>query len=875
MVRWSNGLILLVVLSVVSTAVAYAQERSAWLDSMEQNLTTLSASQSAPVVSTLWMPNLVPNLEKQPESLEELAEDFGLKVFEQDGVYVIAPEKRRDLDAIFAGDFQPVKTVGELSAQLLQTLDDAQWRMIGSEGGLSYQSLTREQQALAKQLFGPGFIVTAMVENPPYYPAPDVLQGAPAKSVSVRDGVFHAYLDTVYAHVENRYPDRPGSRNWGATATAPLGDCRVLCREAPPKENWDIAASSWPGDTLSPPPMIANTLKPSDLDYDSPKLRVPVSFDGKFSLQDLVSTIAKKTGMPLHASPGSDQVSLFISASNTPAGSVLKAFSLATMGTWRGFDTEFVFVPDKIGIGQLQARIHELGKQGDWRDSLANAWEDVVLDHDLLRKLPFEPGCKFIPSNEQLDLLWSCRDWHDWGIKWSALTPEQQSFLDKELSGHLAQDTALRSVLATIKINLAFQSPGMGVVRVWDEVDDPELNNIMPCLSNKQRFAVYDQDAPQGTNVPLTCDLRGCIRKPKRADDVAEIVASMERHGLNTLVIKVFTDGFTAFPSTEFPMISGLDPGYLEALISHAHSKGIKVWGMVDVLRWSDGIRRKVSDKDILDYDILGRTSAELLANLSRPIGIPAADAFYGGNIPPGEAVSPSNPSVHTRLQTLIGELGRYDLDGLVLDDFSMMSRSNGMLGHNGLMRQEFLRRHSVDSIDVPPSWSDKRMGDSAYTVLGYVPLQPVISSYYGLCGEWRGLYREACDDLLDGLIKKWCESKPDHPIWIVYAGQPDSPALDWAKLKGRIAGDIESPIGSRTSYSDGKSISIFGAHDGAGTLRFAQMLAQFQHQKLGSTVPNVVYPIKEPKDGILIDLSDAGRKEADYLRLIATPETK
>lgn len=837
-----------------------------------------------PVVAVLWTPPPGKDAKEDPTSLEEVAEASGLKLFEQDDVYVLGPAQRRDFTEVFSDTVHQMTPIAERCALLVHSLDDAQWWLLGSEQGLRFGMLRPEQQAMARQIFASGNVVVPVGPDGNQ----DLAKAIPADTMPLHESNVFARLEVSYIRLMIRLADgRYGySPSPSISTEAPVVDCWVLRREPLPAEQHDPLRL---GSVVLAPP-APNTLKTSDLHYGLSALSTPVSMSGRTNLRDLVAVVARQTGLKLYTSPGSGQIRLLVSASSIPAGRLLKAVSLATTGTWRAFGDGYVFAFDTVGIGQIWARVAELGYLRTMRwVALGEAFDNLITEKKILRRLPFAPGSTFTFSPEQLDELWRRRTQRhpeDRGIPWDALAAEQRDLVPEKLYLWLDAiwpdaDEQLRSVEGTIRIRLGFDFPHMGPVFISGESERSTLFDLLPSRADPARAERFFCDAAPEVRLPLTAPLRACIWKPSRRDKVANVVSTLKRHGFNTLYLKVFTDGYTVFPSDQFPQIAGLDPEYLPSIISLAHAKGIKVFGVVDVLRWSDGRKRHWLSKrpDLLDYDILGRTLTQRLRILGSSAGYRGAlKKFVYGEAVTGDAVTPFSAEAWATLRSVLKELASYDLDGLVLDHTWMMRIENGvgMLGHSGKARRQFFLQYGADSIDITPQWLRIPAAAPAL-IFGNTPLQPIISPCYReLPDKWRQCYRERCDDLLDDLIKKWSEAKTDSPVWVTDSfGAPARLTHDWSRFKGRLSGVLCPVLHDGRQYAEHglMAVPVFRACERLGTLMFATVLAEAQHQKLGGETVETGYMILPATEGIVIDLTCAGRKKSAYLRLILPPE--
>ena len=862
-----------------------AQEAGNNPPTLEQLLNDLAQKGlPGPLVATLETPPPDPGEQRtsgDASSPEGIAEAFGLKLFKQDGIYIIGAAERHEFADLFSDRVQRTRPASEWCSELVQSLTKWQFRALGSRMGLPFRGLNQDQQAIMAAIFSSGNVLAYVQPGI----EPDLSKAIPAESMPLRTSSISAWLEVARVRVgvpDERRSDRVNAR-FSTTVHPPSAEAA----------GWTLAerSSGRPPDrrTILPVPPVANTLKDSQLDYSLAALRAPVSASGRRNLRDFIARVAQATGLDLRASPGAEHVPLFVSASNVPAGSLLKAVSLATTGTWRRFGNAYVFTADLAGIGQITARLDELQalRQAD-RFRLDLGALRLIQDVQPFSALRFAHDSPFVVYPEQISRMLAAsnapaspdRHW----IPWSSLRPDQRAFLETQAAAQqdksddqaLGADPATRLVQPTVGINLAFHFPDMGPVR------PPEGSHGVTILppNELELMNLLSSNAPVTLKLPLNTSLRGYVCKPSKREGPADLISALDKHGFNTLYVRVFADGYAAFPSAQFPMLDGLDGDYLRRIVSLAHSKGIKVFAVVDVLRWSDGRRGHWLTKspELLDYDIFGQTHAQWASTRAVPDIQLAIEEFILGEGLTGDAVTPLSPVVRAKLEVLLGELASFSVDGLVLDHTAIDHPPDNVLpcndyargapGHSGIARQQFFLKYGVDSVDIPA----RPMGLERV----WMPLQPIIAACSQLRPGWEDLYKQGCDSLMDALVNKWTALRKDSPIWVMDMRSIDGPSRDWSKFRGRIEGvflnsiEFEPGAGRTTGL---KAIPAVGTSEHMGTLVFATLLATGQGLKFEGMFPEM--PTDKPweTDGILVDFTCAGRQKSDYLRLIAPPQ--
>ena len=864
------------VLSLILSAACFAAD-DAPKSAFEQQLASLA---KAPFVATLDVPN--PDNPKSdirnPKSLEELASSYGLMLFEQDGIQVIGPAEKVDFTDLLSGN-----TSSWISdpCKLISSLSDGQIAALGSPQGLPVRSLAPEQRAFLESSFSDAYQVNE--------PGQDSAIGDGTKDLPMEDARLIGWLEVSDVNV--RFPEG-GDKSIPSSPEVPLWGVMTPTKEA--------------NETTAGFRKVPNELKKSDLDYSQPALQVPVSITGRIDLRNLIDIVVRETGLNLRASPGSDKVYLYILASKVPAGSLLKAVSLATTGAWRRFEDAYVFTVDLMGIGQINALAAQLSARvlEDYEYSGFRAISRMQ-DLSVLTMLPFAPGTQFQPTRDQVQAMINMGS--QAALPWNALTPYQQTLIERQLwesnPERLSEPRDDWRTDFSVTLNLG--------------AEFPDLRRIK--LSLNQIFIVFFPDGgggggvapsltvvPSGTQEPQTSSwnasaryhlsinkpLRGYVCKPSRFETPVSLISTLKRNGFNALYLRVFSDGATAFPGKQFPRMAHLDASYLKQVIDQAHARNIEVYGVIDTLRWSYGSKDSWVSKypELLDYDVLGRTRPEFARTVMERLPQLDDDEETLSLVEFGEglncdAVSPFQPEVGKRLLGLLEELSAYDLDGLMLDYTTMRHTmpgdaddlyAAGRPGYNALACHEFFRLHGVDSIDIPPSSSG----------LDELPLQPIVTACSELRTAWTEFYRKGCDDLLESLSRKWKDLHPPHPQSDIRNPQSEIKVLctfragreshDWPRFKGLVDGVFISGVdfpGTAGHYYGLDSMPVLRASDKIGTLRFAALLASGLGYDVSGFPPEFVRESPWESKGVVLDFTTVGRRKNDYLRIIEPPK--
>lgn len=875
-----------------------AQNVTASPDSLERELSLLDQQRlPGPLVATLESAGIStqpPGPASSRDSLEALAERHGLKLFVEDGVYVIGPAERLDFSALFDGRIAPEQSAEALLVALIASLTPEQVRAMGSPQGLSFGMLNKDQQAMLKALFSPPRVVAPVSTSPSSQSGESLPAPIPAESIPLSTLKLHGWLEVsrveILAYEPGQSSDQ-GRRLGGDHLQTPASEALRLIEAAELSDTSNdpeylkrrqIAMRKT---SVTPGIAVRNTLKESHLDYSLPDLQKPMSLRGKVSISSLVEVVRKETGVKLNASPGCEAVCVYISATDVPAGRLLKAVSLATCGTWRRFGEEYIFTMDLIGIGQIAARLRELRPNSEaFVVTTLISWLTPESESNPVRHLPLRPSVGFALLSGQLSSLLAATESIEGvrGLPWAALTPEQQAFAEGRADHQEVHDDTYKAepdrsrwhIMPHIRTRLAFSSPGIGTFAPSGRMAQLMMNlEVFPPSDDLATIGRLWSDVPADYVLPVNKQVRAYIHKPERKDSVRSLISDLRQNGFNVLVLQVFADGYTAFPSKQFPMMEGLDADYVQNVISAAHEKGIRVLAGVDVLRWSDGSRKHwvTTQPDVLDYDVNGLTHAEWSRSWSPSYLAATMVDFVFGDSLTGDVVSPFSPKVRTMLKELLGELASYDFDGIVLDQMSMAHPEgpediatglySGSPGHHPLARQAFFAKYRADSVDVGTG------------PLEALPMQPVVRACSALDSAWRKSYRDAATDLCAYLLKEWTNSHSDGAVWVT-ANFGTETTVDWTKLRGLATAVLLPGMdhNSEGEFNGIRAFPVLRASDSAGTMLFYGLLARALGKQVVGVLRELNY-VQWKTDGIVFDFSNVNLKKNAYLRIIAPPD--
>jgi len=175
------------------------------------------------------------------------------------------------------------------------------------------------------------------------------------------------------------------------------------------------------------------------------------------------------------------------------------------------------------------------------------------------------------------------------------------------------------------------------------------------------------------------------VLEANTADDAKRAV---DEAATRTVYLNVFRRGETYWPSKSVPPTQSADAAVLPAAIAEARVKDVKLYAVVDLLRWGQQADTETS----LPWS--GSVDEDVTVD-----GHPAGDGDHW--------VSPADPRVREILAGLVRELGSTSgLAGIVLRDVAGPGYYGGAkqpveLGYSESMRLAYLRNRHEDPVDV------------------------------------------------------------------------------------------------------------------------------------------------------------------------------
>ncbi len=599
---------------------------------------------------------------------------------------------------------------------LAASLSDSQWAALTSEHGLGLSDLTDDtQRGLFHALFT-GRQLFVGSEDPALADVP------PEKRTDVRDDT--AQIDGTRIRLAQtarmQLHNKSGTTLFSSSNGRPDAASRLHTYR--PKA-LPLSAQH----TVSLRAEVPNTLKPSDLDWDSKALAVSVPIAGLRTVGDLVTRIGQLSSLELYADPHYAAKTLTFSGPMpaVPAGDLLRAVCVCVTGAFRKVGPAFVLTDDIVGVGVRRKRLIDWedqanGSESTMRRKLAlSLLERHAADvrtlkayGDPLGLTPEEIAA--IPNDEIMNNLPSMISI---SYPFVNLSPAQQVWMrqqaeayeEKLHSGALTTESASPEPDLTHDVSLRMIIQMQLIVPSESQAVDTSLSNIGISLfwpniedmiaAAKARGVDVDGKAAALAKLPPPPPLspllhagprRALLAHPYTAAEVDALVAAMQKLGLNQLWLNVFSGGANHVKTSGS---SGTD--ILTEALTKTRGTGIQVYAHLNLLTWGAEPPDSARDLTIDGKDSRQEAIAE---NEASPDPVYDDDDNIIPFVAPSVTVSPAAPAVQQTLSALVQDLAaRPELAGIVWED----AESSSIVGYTPQMRLAFLRAAHADPVDI------------------------------------------------------------------------------------------------------------------------------------------------------------------------------
>ncbi|MCA1596390.1 MAG: hypothetical protein LC772_08205 [Chloroflexi bacterium] len=572
-------------------------------------------------------------------------------------------------------------------------------------------------------------------------------------------------LGNPYSYIMNTLPSSTG-RSYSMSFTGP-----------PP------AAA----DTLDGVPVkfqLPNRLKPAQTNLDSALFNVSVPLTGVKTVHDLIFRIGKLTSLECYADPrfgGLPLTSIPASGSAT-ASNLLKALAFCLTGTYRVVGPAVLLTHDLRGVGAQVELLAEMNQEFNNRwTALRNRVRDSLsASHNVLELPPGPDSPAFSPA--QLKQMQDATRQGD-PIQFSAL-PSELTATQRDVVSRIAESQNRHAdSIAAAAAGQGHPDDGLRVdttmaVKVFTE---PAVQVLLPSLDApvdahqaipvNMMLSRANGAGPSRPAVPPLLQVaprRAVILAPASPAVLDVALASMQKLELNELWLVVSSPGR---PWRTAGGSSGKTTGgtFGQTLLRHAveacGKNGIAVYAVVDLLDGGASTLAGMRDRNILGED--SAAAAKRAAALTTASEVPSPRDVPTAAIPaalPAVITSPLSPAVAEQLSRVCRDLaGEPGIAGVVwriaarpgyVERASLLARrlwstDNELavreFGYSEEARLSFLRRFSVDPIDINPI---PRPGADV-TLPGFS--NPALDEQYRRA--WLGFRREADVRMLRSLL--------------------------------------------------------------------------------------------------------------------------
>ena len=599
---------------------------------------------------------------------------------------------------------------------LAASLSDSQWAALTSEHGLGLSDLTDDtQRSLFHALFPSGHLYVGS-EDPALADVPLEKRSDVRDDTDQIDVVRVRLTQTAHLYLHNKNggtiyfsgdrPDAASRLHTYRPKTSPLSVHHAVSLRAE----------------------VPNTLKPSDLDWDSKALQVSVPLAGLKTVGNLVTRVGQGSGLELYADPHYAAKTLALNGPMTaaPAKDLLRAVCVCVTGTFRKVGPAYVLTDDLVGVGVRRKHLQDWESQANAAENgLKNKVAPVMLERhaaDVYKlKAPGDPlgltpeEMVTIPNDPVSEYIPFMRDAD---YPFAKLTPSQQTWMKQRAADYeeKQQSNALGDVGAaqgspdfTHNVSLRMNIQTQFVVPSESQAVDTNMTSLQMSLFWPDSATVMAMIKAKGVDAdakakalaklppppPLSPLLhagqrRAVLAHPYSAAEVDALIIAMRKLGLNQLWLNVFSGGANHVKTS-----AAYGPDILTEALNKTRGTGIQVYAHLNLLTW--GVEPPDSVRD-LTIDGMDSRQAAIADNEASPYPNYDDDDNLIPFVAPSVTVSPAAPAVAQTLSGLMQDLAaRPELAGVVWED----AETNSDVGYTPLLRLAFLRTAHADPVDI------------------------------------------------------------------------------------------------------------------------------------------------------------------------------
>ncbi len=655
---------------------------------------------------------------------------------------------------------------------LAASLDDTQWKMLTSEGGLGLPDLTDDTQKLLFHALFPHGQLWVASQDPAQAKLPDD-QRTDTRNVSEQINSIRVRMGQkagIYVHDLKGQPIF-----FGGPPANLLQPHTWQPKDTGATQNAAILRAS-----------IPNSPKSSDLTLSDTKFQQTVTLTGITTVGDLVARIAAKTHTELYADPhyASRALTVIGPTPEASASDVLRALALAVVGTYRQVGPAFVLTDDLEGVGTRRRRLFNVLHGRYYQDqkrqddaslslrkhrstqvrSLPTFGDPLAMTSDQMKSMPDRQEIPGVP------------DWND-NVPFDKLTSAQQDRVRQiadayekrqdEKAARGKEDAIPREPNPTGAVTLDAEYIIQFLVpTVQEPVDTPmqdslfglfSTSNATPDPSDAEEEKSALAKLPPAPPLPPLLRFRphrAIIGHPTTPAAVDALIAAMQKIGLNELWLDVFSEGKSHVAT------KGTD--ILTEALTKTQGTGIAVYADLSLLSWG-----YYPPKSTWDLDILGQNSHFFVDYDGEGLYYPA--------VPPPVSASPVSATVKKTLTDMVRSLAsRSGLAGFVWEDATqgkglVYTPAEG-LGYTLPMRLAFLRAFHADPVDITNTWYNEDLS---------LPTFDDSTVEDALTKQWKDARLEA-NALLLTELRQAIPASANKPILMDRAGYGQRSLMSW-----------------------------------------------------------------------------------------------
>ncbi|MES2461775.1 MAG: hypothetical protein V4671_14420 [Armatimonadota bacterium] len=622
--------------------------------------------------------------------LPDLVEYFGRRTVRLNGITVVAPAEMVVLNRklpkpdIYADMFQSDKI-----RMMLASLTPAQWHLLVSTNGLGMGDMDEKQRDLFDSVLPKPLMYTTRTAGSNEEETSEFSTKRTATSRTIITDVQRSGV-RLRIHRETRFslpPEDSSSRGLAGSISREAPGTPILNLYQP----FDRGNRTYFGAKLTE--KVPNRLKPSQIDFSSPALAVPVSIAEAETVGELIDRIRATTRVEIYADRRLARLPVWTRTTGPNAklraGEVLKALCWGVAGavrSVRGADTGvFILTDDLDGLGIRRGAISEWTMDAFSAERKAKEQSDLrIRERNVIESIKFAPDEDFTPTDEQMTQIqkgWSRERTRHSGVPFpmNVLPPDLQERLRRTavetnearakgpIPADLEPPVSDKTVNISVQIEVSLEVPDVGSIPLWGGIDG--LDAFLPPLDSREPLEALGSSLPETITLPARAKIGGvlCVT-PADEEESRTAVRAARARGLSQVWI-------AALPEREDATQNRTDPEtrlILAAAIQEAETSGRPLSVLAGVRVLSTPPKEEAATAETLDRIMTGQSPASAVRERLKAIqeiGGEAEDLEIE-NREARDWLQPDRPEVVSRIIARLSDLAAVPgLGGIVLTD--------------------------------------------------------------------------------------------------------------------------------------------------------------------------------------------------------------